>query len=131
MSKIEASVYQSFRKALLPSFDVHRIENAAVAGTFDVALSNSNQTLWVELKRDYTERLRPSQLRWGMNRQKVGCDKDMWVVYPSYDDDWQILDFTQVLQARGILRDVKVRPPALTGGAMRVFFEELCYDRNS
>lgn len=123
MSKRESEQYQRFKRALESSFDLHRIENLVNSGTFDVVLSRNDRSIWVELKRDFQQCLRPSQLRWGMNRQKAGCYNDMWIVYPGSDDDWVILKFTEVLQARGILRDVEVRLPALTGGAMRVFFE--------
>jgi hypothetical protein len=122
----EAAVYQKFRRHLISQFDVHRIDNIANAGTFDVMLSRHNRTIWVELKKDIKQSLRPSQLKWGMNRQKHGCTEDMWIVCPSYDDDWKIFDFTHVLQARGILSRVEVSMPALTNGAMLVFFKELC-----
>jgi hypothetical protein len=125
MSDNEAKVYQRFKRAVEADFCVHRIDNMAGSGTFDLTLSRGDRTIWVELKRDVHQKLRPSQLRWGMDRLAAGCFKDMWVVCPSFDDDWRIYSFAQVLQTRGVLSLVTVGLPALTGGAMRVFFKEL------
>jgi hypothetical protein len=103
MPKTEADVYQRFKRVLEPlKAHVHRIENAIQSGTFDVAISRSNRTLWVELKRDSSQQLRPSQIRWAMDRYQAGCVSDMWVVTAN-KNDWYIFDIVRVIIALGVL----------------------------
>lgn len=59
-----------------------RYENAAGFGTFDVSLSWTNHTVWIELKASVNAILRISQMHWARARQEAGCLDDMHILFP-------------------------------------------------
>ena len=102
--KKEAGVYQNFKTILAPlKLHVHRIENAIQSGTFDLTISRANRTIWVELKRGISEKLRPSQIRWALDRYQAGCTSDMVVVCPNIESGWYIFDVNRVIMNQGEL----------------------------
>lgn len=116
--KLENAVYQDFKKAVTPlMMHIHRIENAIQFGTFDLTLSRTNRTLWVELKRDAMESLRPSQIRWALDRYQAGCTSDMVVVCPHKNGDWCTFDVNHVIMNQGKLFSVT----SATDSELRIF----------
>lgn len=71
----ENEVYQTFKRRA-PSFDIDRIENAVMSGTFDTVVTHRTGMLWVELKvRSHVNVLddfKSTQLVWAERKVRLG-----------------------------------------------------------
>ena len=76
----ESDTYAELRPLLTRLFAVDRVENAIAPGFPDVLLSNSCQTIFVELKAEIGKRLHGAQVAWILRRAEKGCVDDAFVV---------------------------------------------------